>query len=330
MIEFNPNLEIAKDVLQKAYESKLISFKPSLVVPYTEGGGSLALKVKNQFGTEYAVRFPRKEHILQNMLQEKKKLDFINSENVSETSGVIIPSLNYVDKSEIPFVWHKAIKGDVLYGFGGTEGVDYNELTSEQKFILSQDIAKFMNAIHSIPIEKAKGLIAPRFIAETKQDIIKFFGFAEIDQLYDILSTKIPDGSFSKIEQSINDLDYSDTICHFDLHGRNMAIDKTKKKVLNGIFDFGDVSINKRVADFYKLSFVHRDLMRRVVSEYNKISAEKVNITDVDFIYLAAMARFLEQSPKDGIINNSVSNFSNDYSEYETIQKLHLLSKQNG
>jgi aminoglycoside phosphotransferase (APT) family kinase protein len=328
-MEFNPNLDNAKEILQKAQAEKIIPFKPSSVIPYTEGGGSLALKVKNQYGTEYAARFPRNENSLQNMLDEKQKLDFINSENVSEISGVAIPFLNYINNPELPFMWHKAIKGDVLYGFSYANGVDYNELTNEQKQILAQDLAKFMNVMHNIPLDKAQGLIPMRFNAESQKDLLRYFKFEEIGQLYEILNEKIPDGSFAGIEKSAAGLDYSNVICHFDLHGRNMAIDKTKKKVLNGIFDFGDVSINKRVADFYKLSFVHRDLMRRVVAEYNKISSEIINVTDVDFIYLAAMAQFLKYSPKDGIINNSLVNFSKDYTVSENISKQILSSRQN-
>ncbi|MDR3208763.1 MAG: aminoglycoside phosphotransferase family protein [Rickettsiales bacterium] len=308
MMEFNPDLDNARLALRKA------PFEPVSVEPYTEGGGSLALKVKNKCGTEYAVRFPRNEAILQKMLHEKKNLDFINSEKLAETGGVAIPSLlSYVDNPGLPFLWHKAIQGDVLYGFHDTDGVDYNQLTNWQRQILAQDLAGFINAMHSIPLEKAKGIIPVYFIAESKGDVLKYFKFDEIGQLQEILDGKIPGGSFARIEKSVGDLNYSDAVCHFDLHGRNMAIDKAKKKVLNGVFDFGDASVNKRVADFYKLSFVHRDLTRRVVSEYNKISSEIINIADVDFIYLAAMGRFLKQSPNDGIVNNSLANFSKDY-----------------
>ena len=86
--------------------------------------------------------------------------------------------------------------------------------------------------------------------------------------------------------------------CHNDLHGRNIAIDESKEHVLQGVFDFGVCGCNKRSADFVKLYTIDRELGRKTIEEYNKLSSNKVNIKNVDGQFLAWCAINLQMAEK--------------------------------
>lgn len=288
-----PDLETAKQILAEAYNSGKIPFQPKRIEPYCEGGGSLALKCIDVKGLEYAVRFPNKENILNSMLSEMKKLQFLQSEKLSEKSGLDIPETHYVPDDDFPFVWHKAVVGETLLP------AKYNTLTEYQKVNLAQKIAKFLLAIHAC--KKSAQIPQNRIVNDFVLGQMRLNGF-------DSLKNRLPQNVFNKYSTMKIKTDYPETVCHFDMHGRNMALDP-KTKELVGIFDFGDTCIQKCFLDFYKLSFISRNLTRRVVDEYNKLSSVKINLEDVDIAYLCYVS---ERSPDDGIVKMSLQNFVSD------------------
>jgi uncharacterized ion transporter superfamily protein YfcC len=57
--------------------------------------------------------------------------------------------------------------------------------------------------------------------------------------------------------------------------------------------------------------------MRRVVKEYNTLSLEQIKVADVDLIYLALFGSRIKENPTDGIIKQSLQNFSEDWRNNE-------------
>ncbi|MBO4746184.1 MAG: aminoglycoside phosphotransferase family protein [Alphaproteobacteria bacterium] len=289
-----PDIETAKKILADAYKSGLIPFDAKTIEPYCEGGGALTLKCIDTDRTEYVVRFPNTENKLNNMLQEIDTLQFLDAQNLSVKGGIKIPQPHYVTHDTYPFVWHQALVGQTLLPHS------YHELNEKQKSDLAKKIAIFMHAMHTCKLPNISGKTPTDFImAQMKlRDL-------------DILGPKIPAPILQKYKTLKLNTNYPETLCHFDMHGRNMALDP-KTKDLVGIFDFGDTSIRSCFLDFYKLSFIHRDLTRRVIDIYNKISNIKIDIHDVDLAYLCTIARQYEHSPNDGILNKSLENFVQD------------------
>ncbi|MDR2268570.1 MAG: aminoglycoside phosphotransferase family protein [Rickettsiales bacterium] len=306
MTEFNPDLQKAKLLLKKLAADKILPFTPSAVAPYAEGGETLSLRVSVKDGSEYAVLFPRSSRSLKSKSDEKNMLDFINSYGVGTTSGVEIPTLIHVNCKEMPFFYMKGFKGEVLYPW------NYDNLSDEQKRLLSADLARFLYAMHSIPVAEAAGILPVRGL-RAKDDLLKRGRLKDIEYLSEILRANIPDGVLQQLDKSIESFNYSNVVSHGDLHGRNLTVDKSKTKILNGIFDFGMAAVDNRAVDFYKLSVIHRELMRRTVGEYNPLSSEQIEVADVDFIYLALFGSRIKQEPIDGIIKESLRNFSDDW-----------------
>lgn len=308
-----PNLEQAKQTLFAAYESGKISFQPKNMECYCNGGGSLALKCIDNNGTEYAVRFPNTENILNSMLSEMRILQFFQSERIheklSKELGLGIPETHYVADNSFPFVWHKAVVGDTLLP------TKYNTLTEKQKNNIAKKIAGFLLVIHAC--KKTEQIPQHSIIDAFLLGQMRLNGF-------NALRGKLPQNIFNKYSEMKINTDYPDTVCHFDMHGRNMALDSQTQELV-GIFDFGDTCIQKCFLDFYKLSFISRDLTRRVVDEYNKISSVKINLEDVDIAYLCYVSNKLKRSADDGICNASLQNFSADVTrqKQQQIQKIY-------
>ncbi len=63
---------------------------------------------------------------------------------------------------------------------------------------------------------------------------------------------------------------------HFDAHGWNMAFDHAAGR-LNGIYDFGDAGIGPRHGEFVAPHLVGRDLVRRLLPRYERITGRLVD-----------------------------------------------------
>lgn len=290
-----PNIENAKKILSDAYASGLIPFESKKIEPYCDGGGALTLKCIDTCGTEYAVRFPNTEQKLNNMLHEIETLQFLHAQNLSEHGGLEIPIPNYVADAKHPFVWHKAIVGETL------TPSQYHTLTDDQKTDIAKKIATFLHAMHTCKSpEKMNQHDRTSFLIADAQ----LNGF-------NILHEKLPATILNKYKKLKLNTKYPEVLCHFDMHGRNMAINPQTKELI-GIFDFGDTAIHQCFLDFYKLSFIHRDLTRRTINEYNKISDIKIDIHDVDLAYLCDMSIKYANNQNDGIVNKSLENFVQD------------------
>lgn len=290
-----PNLETAIKILSDAYASGLIPFDSKTVEPYCNGGGALTLKCIDTNNTEYAVRFPNTEKKLNNILHEIETLQFLHAQHISEQCGLEIPEPHYVTNTVQPFVWHKAIVGETL------TPNEYSTLTNEQKTNIVKKLAMFLHAMHTCKTPNTS----------VQHDKLSFLiANAQLNG-FDTLRKKLPATILNKYKTLKLNTKYPEVFCHFDLHGRNMAINP-KTKDLIGIFDFGDAGIHQCFLDFYKLSFIHRDLTRHTINEYNKISDVKIDIRDVDLAYLCDIAIKYANNPNDGIVNKSLENFVQD------------------
>lgn len=294
-----PDLDTAKKILFEAYKQNKIPFEPKDIEPYCAGGGALTLKVISKDNVEYAIRFPNTEHKLNDMKAEAEKLQFFKSEKLSEKSGLHIPETHCVHDNDFAFVWHKAVVGETV------TPNKYKLLTEQQMSDLAKKLAVFLSTIHKC--NKSKQIPNHSIGIGLRMGQMRLKGFKE-------LQNKLPPDIFNKYNTMQINTDYPDTVCHFDMHGRNMALNPATKELV-GIFDFGDTCVQKCFLDFYKLSFISRNLTRRVINEYNKISDIKINIEDVDIAYLCDISNKLINSPNDGIVNASLQNFVMDINE---------------
>ncbi len=303
-----PDLDAAKKILFDAYKQSKIPFEPKDIEPYCAGGGALTLKCVSKDNIEYAIRFPNTENKLNDMLAEMQKLTFFKSENLSKNSGLDIPETHHVPHETFPFVWHKAVVGETLIPS------QYAQLTEPQRVNLAKKIAVFLSVIHTC--KKSEQIPA------SKTNIAFILGQMRLNEFAEI-KNKLPESIFNKYNHAQINTNYPDVVCHFDMHGRNMALNPDTKELV-GIFDFGDTCVQKCFLDFYKLSFISRNLTRRVINEYNKISDVKINIEDVDIAYLCDVSNKLKNSPNDGICNMSLQNFVKDINE----QNMQILNSQ--
>lgn len=291
-----PDLDTAKKILFEAYKQNKIPFEPKDIEPYCLAGGALALKCICKSNIEYAIRFPNTENKLNDMLNEMQKLAFFETENLSKHSGLEIPETHHVPDDTFPFVWHKSVVGETI------TPPQYAKLTENQKSNLAKKLAVFLSTIHKC--NKSEQIPTHKISVGMMLAQMRLNGFDE-------LKNKLPESIFNKYSHAQINTDYPDVVCHFDMHGRNMALNPDTKELV-GIFDFGDTCIQKSFLDFYKLSFISRDLTRRVIDEYNKISTVKINLEDVDIAYLCDISNKLKNSPNDGICNLSLQNFVQD------------------
>ena len=276
--------EQCKEILISITKNEELPFEvdeKSKVERFCEGGQSIPLNVNDEF----VVRFPKENDgngqiTFEEMKRESKICELISKHNFATN----VSNVQLVENEEYPFAFHKAVNGKTIESFSRDNNVQYKNLSAEQKDLFAKDLAVFLKEMHSIPLEEARK-IPPRNITEKTQT--EFKTKKRHLQKYGILLDEY------KIEPKIDEV-----LCHNDLHGRNLAIDETKVNILSGVFDFGMADIGDRSSDFVKLCTIDRNLARKTVDEYNKLSEQKVDMKEVDYKFLSWNAESLEMASK--------------------------------
>lgn len=272
--------EFAREILMDSSHKGLVPFEVNehtFIERFCTGGQSVPLNVDN----EYVVRLPKYEQTMQDMDYEHEVLALVNAHQPSTA----VPDVQVVRDGVYPFAYHKQILGKTLHPVERENNVCYKELAEYQKALLAKDLAVFLFELHSIPLEEAQKLPQQPshntvYDHEANAKILAGYGI-------DLDTYK------GQQEKGLDQV-----LCHNDLHGRNLAIDEGEEHVLRGVFDFGIAKVGRRSSDFVKLYNIDRNLARNTISEYNKISHEKVDIRDTDYAFLNSMAENLKKLPE--------------------------------
>lgn len=187
-----------------------------------------------------------------------------------------IPDIEYYSE-EYGVCGYKKVKGEKL-----TPDM-YQKMNDNEKDNLAQDIALFLQEIHSMPLPD---------IDELELNVIDDYK-SDYYTLKETIYNNIPDSSKKYIDnlykRILNDeriTQYVKTLCHNDLSCNHILIQNNK---VVGIIDFGDVAITDRDKDFVYLledsnEEIGREFGLRVLKHYihpNKaIAILKANLND--------------------------------------------------
>lgn len=187
-----------------------------------------------------------------------------------------IPDIEYYSE-EYGVCGYKKVKGEKL-----TPDM-YQKMNDNEKDNLAQDIALFLQEIHSMPLPD---------IDELELNVIDDYK-SDYHTLKETIYNNIPDSSKKYIDnlykRILNDeriTQYVKTLCHNDLSCNHILIQNNK---VVGIIDFGDVAITDRDKDFVYLledsnEEIGREFGLRVLKHYNHpnkaIAILKANLND--------------------------------------------------
>lgn len=187
-----------------------------------------------------------------------------------------IPDIEYYSE-EYGVCGYKKVKGEKL-----TPDM-YQKMNDNEKDNLAQDIALFLQEIHSMPLPD---------IDELELNVIDDYK-SDYYTLKETIYNNIPDSSKKYIDnlykRILNDeriTQYVKTLCHNDLSCNHILIQNNK---VVGIIDFEDVAITDRDKDFVYLledsnEEIGREFGLRVLKHYNHpnkaIAILKANLND--------------------------------------------------
>ncbi len=254
------------------------SFDNEKIKIIREGGQTLPLKAGSKI---IRVSKNREQQSWEDMKRESLISDVLRKQNLQTT----VSDVKIFSNDDISLAYHEIVPGDILEGSKGEKL--YKRLSEKQKDFLAEDLAVFFAELHKIPLKDVKNL--PPYAGKT------------INYDYE----KNPDFDYGANKKRLQkfgiDLDEFRTsltedkvFCHNDLHGGNLAVDSSREHILNGVFDFGNADINNRSADFIKLCAMDRNLARRTIKKYNKLTNAGISMKEVDYQYLNWMAESIK------------------------------------
>lgn len=247
-----------------------------------EGGQTIPLKAG-----EKIIRISKNRGLQswEDMKRESEISNILREQNLTTlTSDVKIFS-----SEDISFAYHEIVPGDILEGKKGEE--IYSSLTEKQKNFFAKDLAIFFAELHEIPLDTLRNL-SPYAGKKITYDYERSsdFDYNANKKTLDKFGIDLDNFRTSVTEDKV--------FCHNDLHGGNLAVDPSREHILNGVFDFGNADINNRSADFIKLCAMDRNLARKTVNEYNKLTNANVSMKEIDYQYLNWMAESIKEFEK--------------------------------
>jgi len=178
------------------------------------------------------------------------------------------------------FSRHRKLPGQFL------ETVDYLPLTEAQRDAVAEKMAGLYAALHAIPKAEARAAgaiqidpwMAPDEVARCAPHLPATL-LPHLDPTLDAYAAALESGPDETI--------YG----YFDGHGWNMAFDRATG-VLNGVYDFADSGLGARHQDLSYSDWISRDLTRRIIARYQRITGLSID-RDRVMAYSQAL-RFVE------------------------------------
>lgn len=180
------------------------------------------------------------------------------------------------------FAYHRFIGGRIMDNNRGETAYNtsFYHLDEERKESLARRIAGFFVELHAVPADEIAEING---LMPEKRDDWNYA--ARIDFDYDLSRRLLLKYSKGLIDMDDFKTGFTEDVCfcHNDLSGSNILIDKDRTEVLSGIIDFGNAHIAPRTDDFVPFYKVGRNLARRVIRHYNKLSGSPVSIREIDY-----------------------------------------------
>lgn len=227
----------------------------------------------------WIVRIPTKEDFLIEQQREADISRLLHTELPEHLKNKVTYTQFY-DKYSI----HREIVGEPLQKI-------YQDMTTEQRKELAQDIAELLLAIHNVPFSEVNKAVRKysKMCRNENKTILPDFNYdIAREQLLNCSSGKLDLNTF-KAKIPADGL----ALCHNDLHAENIIINTSGR--LSGFIDFGEAGINPRITDFFHLYRLDRVLMINVIDEYNKISDYKIDKQATDYQFLSNTGYTLEK-----------------------------------
>lgn len=254
-----------------------------------QGLDSTAYLVNN----EYIFKQSKHDEAKINLKKEVRVLNYLKRKITLQ-----IPDIEYYSE-KYSVCGYKEIKGDKL-----TPGI-YKNMSDDEKDMLVQDIALFLQELHSVPLPDIDGLELS-ITDDYKSDC---------DALREMIYDKIPDKSKEYLnnlyKRILNDervTKYVRALCHNDLSCNHMII---QNKKLVGIIDFGDAAITDRDKDFV---YLLEDSSEEIGREFGLKVLEYYNHPNKDIPILKANLND-EYYPIEQILEGQAMKLDNMYNE---------------
>ncbi|WP_433747148.1 phosphotransferase [Falsibacillus pallidus] len=278
--EFIVDCELAVQLI----ESQFPEIDPVETKKIGEGFDNTIYRVNE----EYLFRFPRREIAVP----------------LIETEAAILPRLNSIAPLNIPaplfygkpgshypwpFLGYKYVKGSVPTDLSKINGEDSARL-----------LGRMLTKIHQFSIGEAVELGVPydtlyRVDIEKRKDKM----IENMEMLMDSGCVKWEE-KWRKFTDSLQHIDYDSpkTLCHGDLHIRNILVDE--KHTISGIIDWGDVHIGNPAVD---LSIVYSLLPKEsrgfFFQEYGEVEENILQLARFKAVYTAAVLAVYGIDKKD-------------------------------
>ena len=183
---------------------------------------------------------------------------------VREHSTLPVPDISLIEADPV-FSCHAIIRGNQLLP------EHYDGLPETKRDRLASDVARFLVSLHAIPVTTALAAGA-----------VEVAAFAPVQSVGDIAQSLAPaDGGADALRvvadyQCLLTDPLGKVFGHFDCHGWNMAYE-AERRVLSGIFDFGDSGIGEAHREFVYPSLLSPEHAFRVLGHYERWSGRSVD-----------------------------------------------------
>lgn len=231
------------------YLRKVIPIKFNYAERLGEGVDCIAYALDN----ELVAKIPKNNYAVEKLVNEAKVLKLLNERNFTITVPKLINTV-ITDNSEIPFISIVTkIKGQQL-----TRCV-FNEIIGRDKDRIADDIALFMNELHSIDAlhsDIKQVDMFSKYLSDFNK--IRYQYYNEFnDEIFNIL-----EDFYQKIFKFYTINKEKKSLIHGDF-SLDMIFYDTDKRAISGIIDFGDSIITDTDLDFIYLLEDDEDYPRK-------------------------------------------------------------------
>lgn len=202
---------------------------------------------------KYVFRFPGDKEYSNILKTEIPLLNFLRGK-----VNIKIPLYEYIPK-DISFAGYKLLPGKRF-----SKSI-FQKLTTTERAILAKQIAKFLSALHNMPLSKFKRFNLSKVEPKSEYNNL-------INQYKKHARDKLKKGDQQIIEKFLDDLklflDFPHlTFTHSDIHHDNALFNPDTKK-LSAIIDFSDRTINDPALDFNQFWLYGEKFVTEIYKHY--------------------------------------------------------------
>jgi aminoglycoside 2''-phosphotransferase len=203
---------------------------------------------------KYVFRFPRTAEYLRKLKTEVPCLDYLK-----DKVNLQIPQYKFVAKDKT-FAGYEIIHGLQL------EKSVFDKLSKPTKLHLAWQLAKFLTAMHKVPLKVARlfdsDIEIPEKLQKETQDKTRKYIFPKVSKTSRLLIEDF------FLEFKANCLKYPNKVLvHTDFYPKHILL-SANKKTLVGIIDFADRSLDDPAFDFCELLVYGKEFLAEVYKHY--------------------------------------------------------------